>query len=331
MHQNAYSPLDALRIIRLLRIGRAARRLDQYMEYVFALLLLMILCFFTLAHWFACAWYLVGVTDLERQVVFGWIPRAYNDSLASPDWSVVALARHSLHAGAGHHALLVAGSTHWVTVSGKSNKFTVASAANEDAQGQASMSNWPKFGDRPDPLNSDQGLRLGAAARLLLDQQQQQQQLEGQKNRLKLAGHLRIRDDQAMEQKQLQTLRQRRQIHHQNEDRMDVARGNEEDRKLEMAKLDAWVTSGDKDELANADAMIRPSQRVTQLPLRSPGCCLPDNLRPLPLSGAKEKWSAYLTALYFSLSLLTTIGFGNVAAFTEAEKLLCIGFMMIGG
>ncbi|XP_018649958.1 putative voltage-gated potassium channel [Schistosoma mansoni] len=132
-----YYLMDALRIIRLLRIGRAARRIDQYLEYVSTLLLLMILCFFLLAHWFACAWYAVGIFDIENKIYY-----EYNNN----------------------------------------NIYHILSSSSSN----------------------------------------------------------------------------------------------------------------------------------------------------LPLQNSKEKWTAYITALYFSLSLLTTIGFGNVAAFTESEKLLSICCMLIG-
>ena len=39
----------------------------------------------------------------------------------------------------------------------------------------------------------------------------------------------------------------------------------------------------------------------------------------------------YLTALYFTVSSLTSVGFGNVSANTNAEKLFSIITMMIGG
>jgi len=39
---------------------------------------------------------------------------------------------------------------------------------------------------------------------------------------------------------------------------------------------------------------------------------------------------AYATALYFTLSCMTSVGFGNVSAFTEAEKIFVV-FMMIFG
>ncbi|KAK4469717.1 hypothetical protein MN116_007241 [Schistosoma mekongi] len=68
-----YYLMDGLRIVRLLRIGRAARRIDQYLEYVSTLLLLMILCFFLLAHWFACAWYAVGIFDLENKIYYDYL------------------------------------------------------------------------------------------------------------------------------------------------------------------------------------------------------------------------------------------------------------------
>ncbi|KAH8861394.1 Potassium voltage-gated channel protein eag [Schistosoma japonicum] len=91
-----YYLMDGLRIVRLLRIGRAARRIDQYLEYVSTLLLLMILCFFLLAHWFACAWYAVGIYDLENKIYYGWIPRIYNDSLKPQNWEDFTLSDHSL-------------------------------------------------------------------------------------------------------------------------------------------------------------------------------------------------------------------------------------------
>jgi hypothetical protein len=40
--------------------------------------------------------------------------------------------------------------------------------------------------------------------------------------------------------------------------------------------------------------------------------------------------SRYITALYFTLTTITSIGFGNVAAFTNGEKLFAIFAMMVG-
>lgn len=41
--------------------------------------------------------------------------------------------------------------------------------------------------------------------------------------------------------------------------------------------------------------------------------------------------SSYIAALYFTLSSLTSVGFGNVSANTDAEKIFSICTMLIGG
>ena len=41
--------------------------------------------------------------------------------------------------------------------------------------------------------------------------------------------------------------------------------------------------------------------------------------------------SCYLSAMYFALSSLTSVGFGNVAANTDAEKIFAVCFMLVGG
>lgn len=41
--------------------------------------------------------------------------------------------------------------------------------------------------------------------------------------------------------------------------------------------------------------------------------------------------TAYITALYFTTTSLTSVGFGNVAANTNAEKVFSILTMLIGG
>lgn len=43
-----------------------------------------------------------------------------------------------------------------------------------------------------------------------------------------------------------------------------------------------------------------------------------------------EMWDCYLTALYFTCSSLTTVGFGNVSASTNAEKIFSICVMLLG-
>ncbi len=41
--------------------------------------------------------------------------------------------------------------------------------------------------------------------------------------------------------------------------------------------------------------------------------------------------SSYIAALYFTLSSLTSVGFGNVCANTDAEKIFSICTMLVGG
>lgn len=54
---------SALKVVRLLRLGRVVRKLDRYLEYGAAMLILL-LCFYMLvAHWLACIWYSIGEWD----------------------------------------------------------------------------------------------------------------------------------------------------------------------------------------------------------------------------------------------------------------------------
>lgn len=47
--------------------------------------------------------------------------------------------------------------------------------------------------------------------------------------------------------------------------------------------------------------------------------------------GGPSMPSAYIASLYFTLSSLTSVGFGNVCANTDAEKIFSICSMLIGG
>lgn len=46
--------------MRLLRLGRVARKLDHYIEYGAAVLVLLVCVFGLAAHWMACIWYSIG-------------------------------------------------------------------------------------------------------------------------------------------------------------------------------------------------------------------------------------------------------------------------------
>lgn len=55
------------------------------------------------------------------------------------------------------------------------------------------------------------------------------------------------------------------------------------------------------------------------------------NSSSLELLGGPSIRSSYITSLYFALSSLTSVGFGNVSANTDAEKIFSICTMLIGG
>lgn len=54
-----------------------------------ASLFLMIFGFVLLAHWLACIWYSIGMSDLENFIHYGWIPRLSSDiGLTSKNYSL---------------------------------------------------------------------------------------------------------------------------------------------------------------------------------------------------------------------------------------------------
>ncbi|XP_064864559.1 potassium voltage-gated channel subfamily H member 5-like [Oncorhynchus nerka] len=59
--ENGLSSLfSSLKVVRLLRLGRVARKLDHYLEYGAAVLVLLVCVFGLVAHWLACIWYSIG-------------------------------------------------------------------------------------------------------------------------------------------------------------------------------------------------------------------------------------------------------------------------------
>ena len=73
--QDVSSLFSALKVVRLLRLGRVARKLDHYIEYGAAVLVLLIVMFVLIAHWFACLWYTIGNYEASRGVQYGWLQR----------------------------------------------------------------------------------------------------------------------------------------------------------------------------------------------------------------------------------------------------------------
>ena len=51
----------------------------------------------------------------------------------------------------------------------------------------------------------------------------------------------------------------------------------------------------------------------------------------VPNGGCVSYQDAYVTALYYSCTSLTTVGFGNVSANTKWERVFSVVIMLIGG
>ncbi|KAF7635807.1 hypothetical protein Mgra_00004719 [Meloidogyne graminicola] len=81
------SLFSALKVVRLLRLGRVARKLDNYLEYGAATLLLLLCAYVLVAHWMACIWYVIGEFEARNKFHFlheqtladGWLIRLSYD------------------------------------------------------------------------------------------------------------------------------------------------------------------------------------------------------------------------------------------------------------
>ncbi|XP_020618939.1 potassium voltage-gated channel subfamily H member 7-like isoform X4 [Orbicella faveolata] len=62
-----------LKTARLLRLFRAARKLDRNYEYMTSLLFLMIMFFMLVAHWLACIWYAIGAKEAVEYDGLSWL------------------------------------------------------------------------------------------------------------------------------------------------------------------------------------------------------------------------------------------------------------------
>lgn len=90
--QGIGSLFSALKVVRLLRLGRVVRKLDRYLEYGAAMLILL-LCFYMLvAHWLACIWYSIGRSDAENGVSFSMLTNRFFFFFWRPKWLSIALA-----------------------------------------------------------------------------------------------------------------------------------------------------------------------------------------------------------------------------------------------
>ncbi|GIY32928.1 potassium voltage-gated channel protein eag [Caerostris darwini] len=101
--QGIGSLFSALKVVRLLRLGRVVRKLDRYLEYGAAMLILL-LCFYMLvAHWLACIWYSIGRSDAENGFIHSWLWKLSNTTgkhfYFKPSSNSVSNSTHELHKG----------------------------------------------------------------------------------------------------------------------------------------------------------------------------------------------------------------------------------------
>lgn len=78
------SLFSALKVVRLLRLGRVARKLDNYLEYGAATLLLLLCAYVIVAHWLACVWFWIGDSEVRLKMdnlglADGWLWKLSND------------------------------------------------------------------------------------------------------------------------------------------------------------------------------------------------------------------------------------------------------------
>ncbi|CAB3397957.1 unnamed protein product [Caenorhabditis bovis] len=78
------SLFSALKVVRLLRLGRVARKLDNYLEYGAATLLLLLCAYVIVAHWLACVWFWIGDSEVRLKMdnpglPDGWLWKLSND------------------------------------------------------------------------------------------------------------------------------------------------------------------------------------------------------------------------------------------------------------
>ncbi|KXJ19309.1 Potassium voltage-gated channel subfamily H member 7, partial [Exaiptasia diaphana] len=69
-----------LKTARLLRLFKAARKLDRNYEYMTSLLFLMLMFFMLVAHWMACAWYAIGFTEAHDKLGLSWLSKLSEES-----------------------------------------------------------------------------------------------------------------------------------------------------------------------------------------------------------------------------------------------------------
>ena len=68
-----------LKVFRLLRLGRVARKIDKYLEYGASTFFLLQLSFCLVAHWMACLWYVIAF-QYDKRNPAGWLQHMANNT-----------------------------------------------------------------------------------------------------------------------------------------------------------------------------------------------------------------------------------------------------------
>ncbi|CAG7644406.1 unnamed protein product, partial [Allacma fusca] len=101
------SLFSALKVVRLLRLGRVVRKLDRYLEYGAAMLILL-LCFYMLvAHWLACIWYSIGRSDSENNIQYSWLWKLANVTSSPFSYNMDGNAGGELSSGPSRKTMYV--------------------------------------------------------------------------------------------------------------------------------------------------------------------------------------------------------------------------------
>ena len=79
-------------------------------------------------------------------------------------------------------------------------------------------------------------------------------------------------------------------------------------------------------EVDNLNSWVRRMDFVLN-PVNKSGCAEYTSKRDIELSASQR----YIASLYFIVSSLTSVGFGNIAATTELEQIFSIITMLLGG
>lgn len=65
--------IQLLKCGRLLRLFRVVRKLHRYTEYSAILLTLLMIAFAMMAHWLACIWYVIGLSEITDKSTASWL------------------------------------------------------------------------------------------------------------------------------------------------------------------------------------------------------------------------------------------------------------------